>query len=56
MFSDRVRAAVSCGLDGQRTLELRANESYRFVGALIDEFDTDIQLVLDGQSEIRPLV
>jgi|AntDeeMetageno50_2_1112565.scaffolds.fasta_scaffold03050_3 hypothetical protein len=35
--------------------EMRANESYRFVGALTDEYDGDAQLVLDGQSEIRPL-
>lgn len=40
---------------GNALPQLRANESYRLVGAITDEYDGDVQLVLDGQSEIRPL-
>lgn len=34
---------------------LRENERYRLVGGRTNEHDGDAQLVLDGQSEIRPL-
>ena len=34
---------------------LHENERYRLIGGRTNEYDGDAQLVLDGQSEIRPL-
>lgn len=34
--------------------QMRENERYRLIGGRTNEYDGDVQLVLDGQSEIRP--
>lgn len=35
--------------------EMRSGATYRIIGALTDEYDGNIQLTIDGQSEIQPL-